>query len=209
MTDSYFVFKNNQEEGPFTLEEVMETGLDVDTMVLSPLADDWQRASDLPEFFEYFEAKGIYFPTEDNLAGFGWRLLAYIADTIIISYPLSFIRPANFMEAYNRAIQSTATADDMVILLKFQFISFLLVVVYHAICEFSQLQGSLGKKLFRLVVVDTEGRRLSLGRALLRNLGKFISASVFLIGYLVVLWDDRKQAWHDKWTKSYVLIRNR
>jgi hypothetical protein len=75
MTDSYFVFKNNQEEGPFTLEEVMETGLDVDTMVLSPLADDWQRASDLPEFFEYFEAKGLYFPTEDNLATF-WTLFA-------------------------------------------------------------------------------------------------------------------------------------
>ncbi|MDB5129024.1 DUF4339 domain-containing protein, partial [Mucilaginibacter sp.] len=94
MTDSYFVFKNNQEEGPFTLEEVMETGLDVDTMVLSPLADDWQRASDLPEFFEYFETKGIYFPTEDNLATFWWRLLAYLIDSVLISLLISIFASA-------------------------------------------------------------------------------------------------------------------
>jgi hypothetical protein len=58
-------------------------------MVLSPKADDWQRASDLPEFFEYFEAKGVYFPTEDNLATFWWRLLAYLIDSVLISLLIS------------------------------------------------------------------------------------------------------------------------
>jgi uncharacterized RDD family membrane protein YckC len=209
MTDGYYISINDEEQGPFTQEEVLQMHLEVDTMVLSPLAEDWQQASDLPEFFNYFEAKGFYFPTEDNLAGFGWRLLAYIADSLIMSYPISFFKPANFTEVYTRAVNSTGTVDDMVVLLKFNLISFLVVVVYHAICEFSPLQGSLGKKMFRLVVVDTEGRRLSFLRALLRNLGKFVSGLVLLIGYLAVLWDDRKQAWHDKWAKAYVLIRNR
>jgi uncharacterized RDD family membrane protein YckC len=209
MADGYYISKNEEEQGPFTQEEVMQMHLDTDTMVLSPLADDWEQASDLPEFFHYFEARGYYFPTEDNLAGFGWRLLAYIADSLIMSYPISFFRPETFAAVYNRAVTNAATVDDLIVLLKFNLVSFLLVVVYHAICEFSPLQGSLGKKMFRLVVVDAEGRRLSFVRALLRNLGKFISGLVLLIGYLVVLWDDRKQAWHDKWANAFVLIRNR
>ncbi|RYU86840.1 RDD family protein [Mucilaginibacter terrigena] len=207
--NNYYIFNKDKEEGPYTLEEVLDMYLDVDTMVLSPLANDWQRASDLPEFFEYFEARGIYFPTEDNLAGFGWRLLAYIADTFIMSYPVSFFKPATFTTVYNRAIEGHATVDDLILMLKYNFTSFLIIAAYHALCEFSPLQGSIGKKMFRLVVVDSEGRKLSFIRALLRNLGKFISATVFMVGYLAVLWDDHKQAWHDKWARTYVLIRNR
>ncbi|WP_377112813.1 RDD family protein [Mucilaginibacter litoreus] len=209
MEDKYYIFKNEREEGPYTLDELLQTGLDVNTMVLSPRANDWQRASDLPELFNYFEAEGYYFPTEDNLAGFGWRLLAYIADSIIISYPAGFLRPENFTDAYNRAVAGNPSMDDLSVLMQFNIISFLVVVMYHTICEFSPLQGSLGKKLFRLVVVDEDGRRLGFFRALARNAGKFISGLALMIGYLWCLWDDRKQTWHDKWSKSYVLIRNR
>ncbi|MFD0763631.1 RDD family protein [Mucilaginibacter lutimaris] len=207
--DGYYISQGNEEKGPFTIEELMQMGIDLDTLVLSPGADDWQRAADMPEFFNYFEANGIYFPTEDNLGGFGWRLMAYIADTFIMSYPITFLRPAGFATVYNRAMEGNATVDDLVFMLKFNFTSFLVVALYHTICEFSPLQGSIGKKMFRLLVVDAEGRKLSFGRALLRNLGKFVSGLVIMIGYLAVLWDDRKQAWHDKWANTYVLIKNR
>jgi uncharacterized RDD family membrane protein YckC len=209
MEDNYYIAHDNTEEGPFTLEQLMQGDLDADTLVLAPNATDWQRASDLPELFHYFEAMGYYFPTEDNLAGFGWRLAAYVVDSFIMSYPIAFFKPENFNEIYQRALNGGATVTDLDTMLKFNLTTFLIMAIYHAICEFSPLQGSLGKKFFRLTVVDADGRRLSFLKALTRNIGKIVSGTALFIGYLWVLWDSRKQAWHDKWAKAYVLVRNR
>lgn len=209
MEENYYITRDKTEEGPFTLKELMQADIDADTLILSPNAADWQRASDLPELFHYFEARGYYFPTEDNLAGFGWRLLAYIADSFIMSYPIAFLRPEGFDAIYKRALNGGATVDDLGTMMQFNLLTFLVMAMYHTICEFSPLQGSLGKKLFRLTVVDADGRRLSFFRALTRNIGKIVSGTALFIGYLWVLWDNRKQAWHDKWAKAYVLVKNR
>ncbi|TSD63491.1 RDD family protein [Inquilinus sp. KBS0705] len=209
MENEYYIQKNGEHTGPFSLHELIQMDLRVDTLILSPEYDGWQKAADLPELFEYFEANGVYFPTDDNLASFWWRFMAYIVDSLLLSYPLSFIRPPGVKEAYDRMLTSTTTTADMLLLLKFNLISFVILAIYHAVCEASALQGSLGKKLFKLIVVNADGQRLSIGRAFLRNIGKFISGSVLLIGYLAVLWDSHKQAWHDQWAKTYIIIRNR
>jgi uncharacterized RDD family membrane protein YckC len=209
MADGYYISKNEEEQGPFTLEEVLEMGPELNTMILSPRADDWERAADLPEFFNYFEAKGIYFPTEDNLASFWVRLLAYFIDYIITSIAISFFVPPAIFPIYQRLLKNTYTVDDMNIYSQFLFTTFIVVVIYNAICEASPLQGSLGKRLCSIVVVDADGRRISFIKALFRNLGKFVSGMVFGIGYLAILWDGHRQAWHDKFVKTYVLTKNR
>jgi len=208
MEDNYYIQKNGEQTGPFTLHELIQMELLVDTMILSPEYDGWQKAADLPELFEYFEARGIYFPTDDNLAGFWWRLMAYITDTIIMSYPLSFVAPPGLAEIFNRALNSTATSADFFVILKYNLISFIMIAVYHSAFESSAFQGSLGKKLFKILVVDADGRKLSFIRALGRNMGKIVSTFAIYIGYLSVLWDTHKQAWHDRWAKTYVIIRN-
>jgi uncharacterized RDD family membrane protein YckC len=43
------------------------------------------------------------------------------------------------------------------------------------------------------------------GRALVRNLVKYVSAVVVLLGYLWMLWDKEKQTWHDKAAGSVVV----
>lgn len=209
MSDTYYILENGEKIGPYTYAELTGRGLDFDTQVAPADSDVWENASELPEFFEYFESRGFYFPTEDNLAGFGWRLLAYIADSIITSFGTTYFRPGNFDEIYKRLLNNTSTNTDVLDLLKASLFSFVVVALYHTVCEASPLQGSLGKKMFRLVVVDADGRRLSVGKALLRNAGKFVSSSALLLGYLSVLWDPLKRAWHDKWANAYVLVRNR
>ena len=210
MTDNnYYIFKNDHEEGPFTLEEVMQMQPELDTMILSPRGDDWQRASDLPEFFHYFEARGFYFPTEDNLASFWTRLLAYFIDYIITSIAFSFFVPTSIFVVYKRLLNNTYTLDDISIYSQFLFATFIVVVIYNAICEASPMQGSIGKRLCSILVVDADGRRLSFIKAFFRNLGKFVSGMVVGIGYLNILWDEHHQAWHDKFAKTYVLNKTR
>ena len=45
---------------------------------------------------------------------------------------------------------------------------------------------------------DRPGEPIGYGRAALRWLVSIVSAIVFLLGYLWMLWDPKKQTWHDK-----------
>ena len=56
----------------------------------------------------------------------------------------------------------------------------------------------------RIVDVDGGGS-IGFGRAFIRWLVSIVSAMVFLLGYLWMLWDSEKQCWHDKAARDYVV----
>ncbi len=65
-----------------------------------------------------------------------------------------------------------------------------------------------GKQMMGIKVVRTDGKNLSLWQAFLREvIGKFISGLVFMLGYLWVLWDKNRQAWHDHIAGTYVVTK--
>lgn len=61
-----------------------------------------------------------------------------------------------------------------------------------------------GKRFMGLLVVQTNGNRLKLGRALMRWLGYWISGILFL-GFLWILLDGRRQGFHDKLARTLVV----
>jgi uncharacterized RDD family membrane protein YckC len=199
MTDAYYILEDGEQKGPFTFDELIEMDLDIHTRVLSPLDDTWQDACDLPEFFPYFEAQGIHFPTEDNLATFWWRMLAYIIDSVLMILVFEFIISICASNGKTFNLQSTT---DMIIL---EAIYYAMSIIYNTLCEASAWEGSLGKKFCKLVVVDADGMGLTYVNALSRNLSKILSNFFFGIGFLSVLWNDHRQAWHDQIAKTYVV----
>ena len=67
-------------------------------------------------------------------------------------------------------------------------------------------QATPGKQLLGLRVVDARtGARLSLGQAIGRYLGYFVSIVPLCLGLLWVAFDARKQGWHDKLAGTVVL----
>jgi uncharacterized RDD family membrane protein YckC len=58
----------------------------------------------------------------------------------------------------------------------------------------------------RLYVTDLNGKRITLGRALLRNLARQISGFLF-VGYLIAGFTEKKQALHDILASCLVLRR--
>src|SRR5476651_20463 len=83
MTDPYYILEDGDQKGPYSLEELIDLQPDIHTRVLSPNEDTWIDACDVPELNPYFESLGVYFPTGDNLASFGWRFLAFFIDFIV------------------------------------------------------------------------------------------------------------------------------
>lgn len=69
---------------------------------------------------------------------------------------------------------------------------FAVFCLYSAAMESSKRQATLGKLAFGIVVSDSEGNRLSFGRALLRAAAQFTP-----LGYLLAAFTGCKRAFHD------------
>ena len=121
---------------------------------------------------------------EGPKAGFGERLVAQFIDFVVLSVvaiPLAIVG---------------------------SWASFLLWAAYYVAMEGGSGQ-TVGKRLVGLRVVDEDtGASIGRPRALVRHLGRIISFMALGLGYLWVLWDPRKQTWHDKMARA-VVVRGR
>ncbi|CAN5145380.1 hypothetical protein BH09BAC6_BH09BAC6_16110 [soil metagenome] len=203
MSNEYYIQNSEGEkQGPYTHNQLAAQQIALDTLVLPSATNTWQKACDLPELNDYFEKQGYWFPTEVNLASFWWRLLAYGIDTIILT--VGFLFAVYFLNIDVATVNSKKDEN----LLLFQLAAFGIVILYHSIFEATPLRGSLGKKIIGLAVVDANGKRLSLPKALLRNVSRVVSTLPLWIGYFAVLWTDHRQAWHDQIAKTYIIKRD-
>jgi uncharacterized RDD family membrane protein YckC len=79
------------------------------------------------------------------------------------------------------------------------------VVIAYAFIFWILTGQTPGMMLLGLRVVSTDGGRVTFWRAMLRLLGYIISVTLLFIGFFWVLVDDRRQGWHDKLAKTYVV----
>jgi len=207
MAHEYYILEEGGQQGPYTFNELTAMDLDIHTRILSPLADTWADACDLPELYPYFESRGIHLPTGDNLASFGWRFLAWIIDYIILSFLASFVAKAlivrGIIPAFTTYSAILKASPRELFIMQLSFI--IPLIIYNALCEASPMKGSIGKKLCRLVVVDIDGMGLTFFNALLRSFGKAISVFLLYIGFVTIFFTEHKQALHDQLARTYVV----
>jgi uncharacterized RDD family membrane protein YckC len=80
----------------------------------------------------------------------------------------------------------------------------LLAVVYH-VGFWTWKQTTVGGIICNLRVVRTDGEPLQFGEALVRGLTGIFSLAVAGIGFLWILRDPERQAWHDRVAGTYVV----
>jgi uncharacterized RDD family membrane protein YckC len=125
-----------------------------------------------------------------NYAGFWIRVVAYIIDFV----PLVIIGVVLAVVAGEPLIDADQTAP----VYGWTDVASLLVgIAYFVGFESSAYQATPGKMALGLIVVDTEGRRISPLRALGRYLAKIPAALIMLIGFIMVAFTERKQGLHD------------
>lgn len=117
--------------------------------------------------------------------GFWIRTLAYSADVSILIFGLTVIAvPFAFLGGFGMMISGLLAA----------FGPFAYFVWFTA----SGRQATFGKQLCGLKVEQADtGERISIPRSLGRELGKYVSAAVFCLGFLIVAFTRRKQGLHD------------
>lgn len=101
------------------------------------------------------------------------------------------------LDPHTQLHMKRSTSDDFI---------YLVLIVYWVLMESSRWQASLGKLALGLKVVDEKGQRLTVVRALGRNLLKILSCATLMIGFMMAGWTQRKQALHDKIADCLVTV---
>jgi uncharacterized RDD family membrane protein YckC len=137
-----------------------------------------------------------------SYAGFLKRFVASILDGLITGLPMIAIMFLMFsgmsqldftnqheMERFFRELSAKVST--------FSLFSSLLYLAYFVFFESSKFQATPGKMVLGIKVVDTDGNRLTILKAFLRNVCKYISQLICMIGYIMAAFTERKQALHD------------
>ncbi len=140
-------------------------------------------------------------------AGFWWRALAWLIDSVILWVVNGIIAFAGGMHAmfaysYNPYAMHTGMMGAW-------FVILLIGLLYFPLFEASSMRGTPGKAICGLMVVDEDGNRISFLRSLGRNLGKILSSLILGIGFMMAGWTRRKQALHDMIASCLVVRRVR
>ena len=140
--------------------------------------------------------------TPPQFAGFWIRFVACLLDSLILG-AVQFGIGLAFGFAGEAVIGSDG--DSLALSLVTWLCSTVVGVTYYIF--FTGYNGQTpGKMALRIQVVRTDGTTVGYGKAFLREvLGKFVSAIILGIGYLMAAFDRDKQALHDRIAGTYVI----
>lgn len=140
-----------------------------------------------------------------TVVGFSPRLLAALMDGAIVSFLSFMLAFVIGLVAIFTNLVHLERATGMLELLALLCLVFFSIIYYLG---FWTTNGqTMGNTVVGLKVIRTDGSRLSVGRALLRYIGYIINASVFSIGFLWVVFDPKRQGWHDKLAGTLVVYK--
>jgi uncharacterized RDD family membrane protein YckC len=134
-------------------------------------------------------------PGGRQLASFGSRLLAFLIDGLVGA---AFTLPGYVIGA------GDSTALDLIGGLLVIAGSIAFIVLY---CKKVAAGHSWGQQVAKVQVVNaTSGALLSPMQVFVRQLCKIISSFVCYLGFLWMIWDPKKQTWHDKIVTTQVVV---
>jgi len=143
-------------------------------------------------------------------AGFFSRLEAFAIDLVILS--VIQLVGAAFIQAFLRFFKLTGLASYIQTVLENSVYniaigSFLVTVLVIGYFTFlwTMVGFTPGKAVLGLKVVRKNGAKITFGRSLLRFFAYWISALPLFLGFFWVLWDSKRQSWHDKIAGTQVL----
>ncbi len=128
-------------------------------------------------------------------AGFWQRCAALFIDGFIVGAATLLLFG---ILAVLMAVSGGANVGAMIgLLVLFYLAGFVISAAYFTLMEAGERGATYGKRALNIRVTDTEGNRISTGRALGRWFGHWITNCTFYIGYLIQPFTEKKQALHD------------
>lgn len=150
-------------------------------------------------------------------AGFWTRFLAAFIDGLIIGVPLAIlgaITGATDVEGTDAFGNRTESTDfgffwgwNGAAPVWWNLFANILGAAYYGMMEGGPTGQTLGKRVCGIRVVDANTGQpgIGIGRGIGRYFARILSGIALLLGYFWMLWDSKKQTWHDKLVSSVVV----
>jgi uncharacterized RDD family membrane protein YckC len=139
---------------------------------------------------------------QGRTAGFITRLLAYMMDVAILA---GVIAVGGWLAVLADGVLVAMGVDPRVDLATI-FVFMIPFIIGSYFVFFWALTGrTIGKWFMGLKVIGRGGKTISVRQAFFRLIGYGVSAIVFWMGYLWVLVDNERQAWHDHMATTWVV----
>jgi uncharacterized RDD family membrane protein YckC len=138
---------------------------------------------------------------ETGLADWRSRCSAFLLD-----YILTLLAPALtlVLAVYIKRRGASQTAATAVVVVGYLATAF--VIFFNYIHFYLRHGQSFGKRFIGVRVVRIDGRPIDYQTAVLRHIvGYPLSLLLFGLGIVWMLWDRRRQGWHDKLAKTVVI----
>lgn len=141
-------------------------------------------------------------------AGFFVRLSAYLIDWMIVGAALMLIRIPIWIINLGGAVD-WALKDFIFQYSVYDIVLYLLKIAYFVLLTY--FTGStIGKRLLQIRVVSVEDRKPTFFEIAFReSVGKFLSAMILYIGYILIGGDKRKRGLHDILSDTYVVYQHK
>lgn len=147
---------------------------------------------------------------DQGRAGFASRMIAFILDLVIICMILLlagiFVQLIGLYFPLNRLlaqIVGIGTGDALRAPVALVFT--IAVFSGYPVFFWTMMGQTPGKWALGLRVVRTDGRPLTIWRSILRYLAYWLSALPLFLGFVWIIFDAKRQGWHDKIADTCVI----
>ena len=154
-----------------------------------------------------------------EFAGFWIRFWANFIDGLVLMAPMFVVNAIVYQQVLGMSkmdyefMMIEQNSSDMYYVYTEPFeimvwtmpITFILSLLFCSILTASNWQGTVGKRLLGLKVVDLEGNRLGFAHSLGRFFAYIPSGLILYLGYIMVGVTEKKQGLHDMIAKTYVI----
>jgi uncharacterized RDD family membrane protein YckC len=142
-----------------------------------------------------------YKELEGRVAGFVSRLVAFSIDAVLIVIVIGLL---TWVISQVEALFDTFLPGELDLVGVYVFaIPFIIAVYYVGLWALTG--ATVGKWLLGLRVVRADGFPPTIGHSVIRFIGYGLSAIVFFFGYIWVLFDEDRRAWHDDLAGTWVI----
>ncbi|HVW96498.1 MAG TPA: RDD family protein [Mucilaginibacter sp.] len=189
MAEQYILVIDGRPQGPFSLTQLKELNVKPNDFLKTAGMHDYKEAHEIQELRELFGfSRQAHLP--QYFGSFDQRLLASALDWFFVSGACIVLTLIVALLVSNAPIR---------LIMLFSLLLFVPSVnmVYHIIMESSVKQATYGKQLLKIKVCDLSGERITLARAIGRNLAKAFSVLTFFTGYLISFFNKKQQCLHD------------
>ncbi|QQG41974.1 MAG: RDD family protein [Candidatus Woesebacteria bacterium] len=141
----------------------------------------------------------------NNIASPWQRLLARIIDVTF-----SWLFPIFLINLFSTSTDTASMLNNLSLYLVLQVLVYPIVYIFFTSFLISRFGGTVGKLVIGIKVVLADGHLLSFWKAFFRDRIAYIVSGVLLwLGFIWILVDKERRAWHDQIAGSYVVNVNK